>query len=101
MKPYDKAKEYLETYGESTVELVTDLFVEGTAGALIPGVTSFIVAARTRRLEKNMQIFMKQISEQVNELSDLYNEMDSEKKQSFKNDFSEIIIDYISEEREC
>lgn len=100
MESCDKGKDYLETYGEPTIGLITDLFVEGTAGALIPGVTSFIVATRTRRLEKNMQIFMKKISDQVNELTDLYNKMDAEKKQSFKDDFSEIIIDYISEERE-
>lgn len=42
MKRKDKIKDYLTDYCEPTVELVSELFIEETAGAIIPGVTSFI-----------------------------------------------------------
>ena len=100
MKKIEDAKDYIETYGQPTVEIVSGLFVEGFAGALILGVTSFISAARGRRLEKNMEIFMNQISNDINELKILYNELDLKSKENFKSDFSEIILDYISEERD-
>jgi hypothetical protein len=100
LKKNKEVKDYIETYGQPTVEIVSGLFVEGFAGALIPGVTSFISAARGRRLEKNMEIFMNQISNDIYELKTLFNELDSKGKENFKNDFSEIILDYISEERD-
>jgi hypothetical protein len=100
LKKNKEVKDYIETYGQPTVEIVSGLFVEGFAGALIPGVTSFISAARGRRLEKNMEIFMNQISNDIYELKTLFNELDSKGKENFKNYFSEIILDYISEERD-
>lgn len=100
IKALDTAKEYIDSYGELTVHMISELFIEGVAGAIIPGVTSFIVAARTRRLEKNMKIFMGLISNRIETLEQSFGAMDEEKRVKFKSDFSEVIIDYISDERE-
>lgn len=93
-------KDYVEQYGEPTINIVSDLFVEGTVGALIPGVTSFLFAVRSRRLEDNMNLFIKKISKKIDYLETQYEKLNAEDRKAFKNGFSEIIVDYIAEERE-
>ncbi len=96
----EKVMEYADTYGEATVEVVSELLLEGVAGALIPGVTSFISAARTRRIEKNMKRFMLRVSQDIDEINSKYSEINALRIDEFRNETSEIILDYISDERE-
>ena len=52
-----KINNLVETFGEPTIEVVSELFLEGTAGALIPGLTSVLGNIRTKRLERNLMVF--------------------------------------------
>lgn len=100
MKISENQKELIDTYGEPTVEMISELFIEGVAGAIIPGVTSFITASRTRRIEKNMNIFMARLSNEIKENRISAEKMTDEKISKFRDDLSEVILDYISDERD-
>ncbi len=95
-----KINNLVETFGEPTIEVVSELFLEGTAGALIPGLTSVLGNIRTKRLERNLMVFIKSLQADIESLNLKYNEISEKSKEKFKEDFSEMIIDYIADERD-
>lgn len=89
-----------ETFGEPTIEVVSELFLEGTAGALIPGLTSILGNIRSKRLERNLMIFIKSLQLEIESLKLKFSEISEDSKERFKEEFSEMIIDYIADERD-
>ena len=89
-----------ETFGEPTIEVVSELFLEGTAGALIPGLSSVLGNIRNKRLERNLMIFIKSLQSEIESLKLKFSEISENSKERFKEEFSEMIIDYIADERD-
>lgn len=89
-----------ETFGEPTIEVVSELFLEGIAGTLIPGLTSVIGNFRNKRFERNLMKFINNIQSDIESLNLKYNEISEKSKERFKEEFSEMIIDYIADERD-
>lgn len=96
----NKITNITEVFGEPTIEVVSELFLEGTAGALIPGLTSVLGNIRTKRLERNLMLFIKNLQSDIESLNLKYIEISEKSKEKFKEDFSEMIIDYIADERD-
>lgn len=95
-----KINSILETFGEPTIEIVSELFLEGTAGALIPGLTSVLGNIRNKRLERNLMIFINGLQSEIESLKVRFSEISENRKERFKEEFSEMIIDYIADERD-
>lgn len=96
----EKLLNSIDTYGEPVVGVVTELFLEGTLGAVVPGFTSIYTNLKQKRFEKNINLLMKELEFQIEDINIKFDNMSNSKIESFRNEFSELIIDYISEERD-
>jgi|LGVF01.2.fsa_nt_gb hypothetical protein len=81
-------KKLVETYGEPAVEVVSELLLEGVAGAIIPGFTSVVMNVKQKRYERNINRLLAELQTKFDRMSLRFDEV------------SELIIDYISEERD-
>ena len=92
--------ELIETYGEPAVEIVSELLLEGVAGAIIPGFTSVVMNVKQKRYERNINRLLAELQNKIETMSIKFDEISEERRDNFSNEFSELIIDYISEERD-
>ena len=92
--------ELIETYGEPAVVVVAELFLEGAAGAIIPGFTSVVTNIKQKRFERNIKKMLSEFQVQLGDMRLKFDEISEVRKTSFSDEFSEMIIDYVSEERD-
>ena len=96
----NKIQEFVEIYGEPAVSTVTEILVEGAVGSIIPGATSVLLNYKQKRFEKNLYAMLQEIQKQIDCLNISYDSISKERKKDFRDDYSDIITDYISEERD-
>lgn len=93
-------KDLVETYGEPAVEVVSELLLEGVAGAIIPGFTSVVMNVKQKRYERNINRLLAELQTKFDRMSLRFDEVSEVRRSNFHDEFSELIIDYISEERD-
>ncbi|QUH26139.1 hypothetical protein HZR23_10590 [Serpentinicella alkaliphila] len=92
--------ELIEIYGEPAVEVVSELFLEGAAGAIIPGFTAVISNIKQKRYERNINRLLSEFQVQLNDMKLKFDDISEERKIAFSSEFSDMIVDYVSEERD-
>ncbi|SDY93027.1 hypothetical protein [Tindallia californiensis] len=92
--------ELIEIYGEPAVKVVSELFLEGMAGAIIPGFTAVISNIKQKRYERNINRLLLELKVQLNDMKLKFDDISEERKIVFSSEFSDMIVDYVSEERD-
>ncbi|MCC5910859.1 MAG: hypothetical protein JJT76_10525 [Clostridiaceae bacterium] len=92
--------ELIEIYGEPAVAVVSELFLEGAAGAIIPGFTAVISNIKQKRYERNINRLLSEFQVQLNDMKLKFDDISEERKAAFSSEFSDMIVDYVSEERD-
>lgn len=98
-----KVVDLVEVFGEPAVEIASELFFDGAQivlGSAIPGAASIFMNIKQKRFEKNIRKLLAEFQNDIDDLQVKFNNMSEARKNIFKNDLSEIIIDYVSDERD-
>lgn len=100
MEMVDKLKEITEPAVGPVMDMVSGLVLEGTAGAIVPGVGNLILSYKQQRTEKNLEIFISQIVARQDEFNEKLNKLDLEKLQAITKHYFGIITDYVLDVRQ-
>jgi hypothetical protein len=96
----EKAKEIIDVGTEGGVSTLSEIFLEGAVGAVIPGSTSVIFNYKQKRMEKNLLRYIQELQNRVDEIETNYRSMNPENKQLIKEYFAGLLCDYVIDEQE-
>jgi len=94
----EKAKDIFKSSQEPVVEIVSEMFLEGIAGTVAPGVVSCVLAYKQRRQERMFECFMIEVSEKLALFEEKLSLLDSNELKEFKDKYFGIVSDYVLEE---
>lgn len=97
---WQKLKKKADTYTETGVDILSEVFLDGTIGALVPGASSAIFAYKTKRMEQNLIHLIQELGERLAELQSNYEKMSEENRRLIKEHFSGLICDYVIDEQQ-
>ncbi|PWW26631.1 hypothetical protein DFO73_110205 [Cytobacillus oceanisediminis] len=96
----DKAKEIIGVSGEGGISTISEVFLEGALGAVIPGASSIIFSYKQKRMEENLLLFIGELQGKVDILEHQYKKMSEDNKVMLKEFFAGLICDYVIDEQE-
>ncbi len=82
------------------MDMVTDLTLDGIAGAVVPGVGNLILSYKQQRTEKNLEMFISQIVARQDEFNERLNKLEPEKLQKITKHYFGIVTDYVLDVRQ-
>lgn len=95
----DKIKDLVSAAKGPTLEIVSDVFLDGTVGALIPGVGNVILSYKQNRMERRIESVLKNLVSRQNELNDaLAGVKEQLVLRDIKGKYFEMLMDYAIEE---
>ncbi|ALC92053.1 hypothetical protein AM500_21335 [Bacillus sp. FJAT-18017] len=101
-KPFiQKAKDILECSVDGGVSVVSEIFLEGVVGAVVPGFTSFVLNYKQQRMEANLLRLFYELSLRIEEIERNYRALGERQKRTIKDFFAGLICDYVIDEQEA
>lgn len=96
----DVAKSAMESGVEVGATVVGEVILDGLIGSILPGIPSAILSYKQKRLERNLILFVKNISSRLDEIQTAWEAKSKDKKELIKEKFSSVVCDYVLEEKE-
>lgn len=100
MELVEKIKELTEPAVGPVMDMVSEMLLDGTVGALVPGVGNLILSYKQQRTEKNLEMFISQIVARQDEFNDRLSKLDTEKLQKITKHYFGIVTDYVLDVRQ-
>lgn len=100
MELVEKIKELTEPAVGPVMDMVSEILLDGTVGALVPGVGNLILSYKQQRTEKNLEMFISQIVARQDEFNDRLSKLDTEKLQKITKHYFGIVTDYVLDVRQ-
>lgn len=100
MELVEKIKELTEPAVGPVMDMVSEMLLDGTVGALMPGVGNLILSYKQQRTEKNLEMFISQIVARQDEFNDRLSKLDTEKLQKITKHYFGIVTDYVLDVRQ-
>lgn len=94
MNTIDRLKELAEPAVGPVMEIGSEIVLDGTAGAMVPGVGNLILAYKQKRTEKNLEDYVSQIVDRQEELNERLNRLDPDKLQKITGHYFGLVTDY-------
>lgn len=96
----EKAKEIIDVGTEEGVSAISEIFLEGALGAVIPGVTNVIFSYKQKRMEQNLLRLITELQKRVSIIEKHYSNLGEADQKLIKEFFSGLICDYVIDEQE-
>lgn len=91
----NKIKDMTNTTITPTLEIVSEVFLDGTTGAVVPGVGNAILSYKQNRMERRIEDTLRQLIERQDELNNYIMDLTNEiAVQNIKNMYFEILLYY-------
>lgn len=94
----EKAKDLFDSAKEPAIEMSCELFLEGVAGTVVPGVVTSYLAYKQKRQERMYEEFMIETKQRVRFLEDRLRNLTEEQYKNFKDNYFGLVSDYVFEE---
>ena len=91
----EKIEEIVAPAVGPVMDMVSDLVLDGAAGAMIPGVGNLILSYKQQRTEKNLEVFIKQIVARQDEFNEKLNRLDIDKLNKITKHYFGLVADYV------
>ncbi|MCC3359413.1 hypothetical protein [Bacillus sp. REN16] len=96
----ERAKEIIDVTSEGGISTVSEVFLDGALGAVVPGATSVIFSYRQKRLEDNLLRLISELQNRVSIIEENFLRMSPENQKLIKDFFAGLICDYVIDEQE-
>ena len=90
----EKIKDLAEAAVGPTLDIVADTFMDGVAGAVVPGVGNMILSYKQNRMEHRVEETLKKLVERQDELNQAINDLSGDMKEKIKGVYFEMLMDY-------
>jgi hypothetical protein len=96
----ERAKEIMDVTAEGGISTVSEVFLEGALGAVVPGATSVIFSYKQKRLEDNLLRLISELQNRISIIEENFLRMSPENRTIIKDFFAGLICDYVIDEQE-
>jgi hypothetical protein len=95
-----RLKEIAGSAIEPGASAISDIFIDGVLGAVIPGYTSFRVNYKQARAERNFIRFFTELCERVDIIETNFSKMSEDNRKMIKEHFAGLLCDYVMDEQQ-
>ncbi|UYZ01177.1 hypothetical protein OJ967_12150 [Peribacillus frigoritolerans] len=96
----EKAKEIIDVSTEGSASTISEIFLEGALGAVVPGATSVVFSYKQKRMEKNLLRFITELQERVSLIEEQFGKLGYDDQQLVRDIFAGLVCDYVIDEQE-
>lgn len=93
-----KAEDIFDVSAEGTASIVANMFLDGIAGAVVPGAFTIILSYKQKRAEKMLERFMFETKQRILELEENLKDKSENELREFKEKYFGLITDYVVDE---
>lgn len=95
----EKIKDLASVAAGPTLDVVSDVFIDGIASVIIPGAGNMILAYKQNRMERRIEDTLQMLVDRQNEFNDAVNNLQSEvAKSDIKGKYFGMLMDYAIDE---
>jgi hypothetical protein len=95
-----RLKEIIGIGTEPGISTLSEIFLEGALGAVVPGVSSLILNYKQNRLETNLQRFIYEIKARMDVIEEQFSRLSEKNRMQIREYFAGLLCDYVIDEQE-
>lgn len=96
----EKVKEAFDVGAESGVDTLSEIFLDGVIGAVVPGASSLIFSYKQNKSEKNMLRFIHELMSRMDKIEENLSKLSEENLKKIKEYFAGLLCEYVIDEQE-